>query len=325
MNKDWFKRKVEEIEVPKEELFSVIDKGIEIGRKQKKNKKKTKYSLSLLSAAVMIILSSGFVFSPVTSVLASVPIIGSFYENFHRSMGEELEKKDLVTELNQTVTDNGVDVTVTSVYYDGIFFGVTFRASGNELNIEIDDENLSNYEYYLYENGYEDGTVKVSWGGAFYPLQLDGNDYIGAIELEYPDKELPKDFSLPLIFSNIGGIEGEWVFQIPIEQIPPKMRTLGKEYTTKNDTFSFTLTDIIIGETNMAINYETDIPVDVLKLTILDNKGNDLSSDSIRSYDEERAVFLTGIESSTKYLTLYPTDYRNGEVVKLDPLKIEIR
>ncbi|WP_026675191.1 DUF4179 domain-containing protein [Alkalihalobacterium bogoriense] len=323
MNKKWFEDKTNGIDVPIDEVYAVIDRAIDRGKKQKNKRNRTKFSLSILSAAATMILALGFVFSPVTNVLANVPIIGEFYESFNKSIGQVVEKEHLVTEINHTVTDNGVDLTLTSVFFDGIYIGITFRASGEDLfsNSELGEDNFtSEYDFYLYE----EGPVRVGWGGEHHGLQQIGSDYIGAIELEFPEKELPKDFTLPITFNSIGGVEGNWTFNVPVAQNPPLTILLGKELTTKNDSHTLTLQSMTLGKSNMALYYETNISEDILKFEIFDDKGNEIVSDSLHSIGNEKAVFTTGIKSETKYLLIYPTDYRDGEIVSLEPLKVNI-
>ncbi|UOE95281.1 DUF4179 domain-containing protein [Alkalihalobacillus sp. LMS39] len=321
MNKKWFEDKTNDIDVPIDEVYAVIDRAIDRGRKQKNKRNRTRFSLSILSAAATMVLALGFVFSPVTNVLANVPIIGEFYESFNKSMGQVVENEHLVTEINHTVTNNGVALTLTSVFFDGIYIGITFRASGEELisKSELGDDNSTfEYDFYLYE----EGPVRVGWGGGHHGLQQIGNDYIGAIELEYPEKELPKDFTLPITFTSIGGVEGNWTFNVPVVSIPPM--TISIDETAKNDSYTFNLQSMTIGHSNMALYYETNISQDILKFDIVDDKGNEIANNSLYSIGSEKAVFKTGIKSETKYLLIYPTDYRDGQVVSLEPIKVMI-
>ena len=166
MKKDWFNIKTDNIEVPTEELFSAIEKGLDNGRRNRKNKRKTWLAASFASMAASLILISGFAFSPMTKVLANVPVIGSIYESLHMKIGKELEAKNLVTELNQTASDNGVDVTLTSVYYDGVYVGITFKAEGEDLTNEINrDGLLTDYDYYLHKEQINEQEVKMGWVG----------------------------------------------------------------------------------------------------------------------------------------------------------------
>ena len=89
MPKDLFNSYTNDIEVPKEDLIRAIDTGIERGEKFLKTNKRTsilKRTSFLTSAAATLLLASGFVFSPVTNVLAQVPLIGGIYEKYQMQL-----------------------------------------------------------------------------------------------------------------------------------------------------------------------------------------------------------------------------------------------
>ncbi|MBS4201142.1 DUF4179 domain-containing protein [Bacillus sp. FJAT-49732] len=319
MNKISFNVKMENIEVPVDELFSAIDKGIEKGRKRKKYKKNAFKALSIVSMAASLILVSGFIFSPITKVLASVPVIGSIYESLHLNMGKNLEAKNLVTEVNQTVSNNGVNVTLTSVYYDGVYIGITFKTDGESLKGFESKDLYNDYDFYLYE---KDG-MKYNWTGSGEGLQKVDDYYVSAIEMQYPDKQLPKDFTVPITFTKMGDVEGTWQFDIPVTHLPLKTFTI-ENNTSQDEKYSFTLESIVLGETNIRLDYTTSIPDDYLNFKIMDDKGNELAEDTHRTHGSESAVFETGI-GDTKYLVICPIYRIEGVDTELEPLMVNVQ
>lgn len=315
MNKVWFNGKIDNMKVPEKELFSVIDEAIEKGKKHKKYKKRSRMTIFACSTSVALILISGFVFTPMTKVLAAVPLVGSIYESLHMNMGAEIEKKELITELNQTVSDNGIDITITSAYYDGSYIGVTFKAEGEGLS----NSAVVDYSFYHYvKNG-----VKMGWSGFLGDLiEVDGY-YESAIQIQYPEKELPKEYTLPLIFDNMGGVDGKWEFEIPVTQLPMKKVSM-EVSTSKNEKFSFSLTSLVIGESNMRLHYSTTIPTDNLILKIIDDKGTELTKNTLLQYGDESAIFSTGIGDKTKYLLIYPIYRTKDETIELEPIKVKV-
>ncbi|MGE8207304.1 DUF4179 domain-containing protein [Heyndrickxia sp. NPDC080065] len=331
MNKEWFNVKTENIEVPVDELFTAIDKGIEKGRRKKKNKKKTKLAVSITSIAASLLLVSGFVFSPMTKVLASVPVIGSIYKSFDMKMGKELEAKNLVTKISQTASDKGITITLTSVYYDGIYIGITFKAEGEPLakfeekcrlvldqGFSLWEKGISEFDYYLYKM---DG-MKWSGGGRDSHLQKVGDYYKGAMEMQFIYEQLPKDFTLPITFENMGGVKGNWHFEIPVKQLPLKTLTF-ENSTSQDENYSFTMKSMIIGKSNIRLDYKTSIPMDFLNFKIIDDKGNDLS-EALRSLGSDSAIFETGI-GDTKYLVIYPQHRGYLKYIDLEPLKVNVQ
>ncbi len=207
MNKEWLDQ-VDKIEVPKEEVNAVIAKAIAAGKnqKQKRKRKTIKSSIFISSAAASLVLASGFVFAPVSNVLANVPILGSIYEDFSSSVGYELFANDLVTSLNQKASSNGVDVTITSAYYDGNVIGITFKAEGKGLSIEHMDEGnrpVSGYSYHLF-----DGFDKNQWSSSGTELKETEDGFVGAVEFYNPDDQIPANFTLPLAFTHMADVNG---------------------------------------------------------------------------------------------------------------------
>ena len=59
------------------------------------------------------------------SVLASAPLIGGIFQQFNDKTGMELAHQQAVTELDQSMTKNGVTVKLTSAYFDGVAVSIT--------------------------------------------------------------------------------------------------------------------------------------------------------------------------------------------------------
>lgn len=337
MNKIWFNEKVSNIEIPEEELFLAIDKGIKEGRKRKTFKRNTKWIASLTTIAASLLIASGFVFSPVAKVMANAPIIGSFYKNLYEGyegpsfkMGRQLESNNLITELHETVTDNGVNVTITSAYYDGSYIGVSFKAEGLDLT-EEELEKLENSDDGSFEYDFDiKQEIRPISGGNSHLKKID-NHYVGAVEMEYDLDEFPKDFPFSITFQRIGNVEGKWHFEVPVTQIPTKKYEIVNN-TVKDEKYSFTLESLMIGESNMRINFKTSIPEDEIGETvhvtykIYNDKREEFAYDTIDSIGHDNITFQTGV-GDTDYILIYPMYYEKGghEYKKLDPIKVKIK
>lgn len=326
MSKDWFNEQIEKIEVPRDDVFSAIHKGIALGRKEKKKKKwlsglrKTSF---ITSSAASILLVSGLIFSPVNQVLANVPIIGGLYDNFNSGMGKGLTASRLVTELNEKATSNGIDVTLTSAFYDGYAIGFTFKANGEDISVSSNQDlgPEAGYSYHLF-----DGIDNEQWAGTTEGLKKKDNSYIGAFSLEYPEKELPKELTVPLVFTHIGGKDGEWKFNVQVQQIPVN-KIESNIITSSNDgAYSFKMESLIRGEATTVINYHTTIPEyeskDLFDIKVVDDQGNELSRSRVSS---QIATFSEKVDKEAKYLMIYP-EFSNsqGTRVSLEPIKINL-
>jgi Domain of unknown function (DUF4179) len=280
MDKKWFEEEMNSIEVPKEEVFEAISTGIQKGRKQKVRKKTAKISAAFTTAAASMVLVSGFLFAPVNNALAKLPVLGGIYEKVGSQVGKELYFSDKVTEVNQAATSNGVDVTITSTYYDGNIIGVTFKAKGDDLSIEHMDEGnrpVSGYSYHLF-----DGKDQNQWGSGSSGLKKDGDEFIGSIEFYRDGKEPPENFTLPLTFTHMADVNGTWTFDVPVERIPSETIHTDVRTESPHGEFELQVTSITKGKatTTLEYTYSVKSEKDTLNLVVFDDLGNRLSKSS---------------------------------------------
>ncbi|MGM0751534.1 MAG: DUF4179 domain-containing protein [Bacillota bacterium] len=285
MDRKWFEKEMNTIEVPKEEVFEAISSGIQKGRKQKVRKKTAKISASFTTAAASMVLVSGFLFAPVNNALAKLPVLGGIYEKVGSDIGKELYFSDKVTEVNQAATSNGVDVTITSTYYDGNVIGVTFKAKGDELSIEHMDKGnrpVSGYSYHLF-----DGKDQNQWGSGSSGLKKDGDEFIGSIEFYRDGKEPPENFTLPLTFTHMADVNGTWTFDVPVKRIPSETIQTDARTESPDGEFELLVTSITKGKatTTLEYTYSVESRKDTLNLIVFDDLGNRLSKSSADTLD----------------------------------------
>ncbi|MET3730030.1 hypothetical protein ABID52_003647 [Fictibacillus halophilus] len=306
------------------ELLSAIQKGVNEGKRIKRKervKARLKVSAWMSGTAASVVLVSGFVFSPINTVLADVPLIGKLYEELDISIGKELAASNLVTEINQKATSNGVDVTVTSAYYDGNVIGVTIKAEGKDLSVGAMDKKHSP------ETGYTiGGADKDQLVGLRGPLQkLKEGSYVAALEFELKEKELPKNYTLPLQFTLIANKKGIWNFSIPVKQLPVETIKLNESSSTKNGLHKINLNKLSIAKASSTLYYtfdtiKGDLNQDV-HLIVFDEHGKrvPLRSNGVENSIEHsegvkqyRELQLGKIADDVNYLMVYP------EVVSMD-------
>ncbi|UOQ43743.1 DUF4179 domain-containing protein [Halobacillus salinarum] len=318
MKKDWFDERWNSIEVPEEELDKVITNGIQAGKKETPNKKHWKLPAMVSSAAASLVLVSGLVFSPITEVLAKVPLLKIVYDEISFPVGSELFSKQLVTELNETATSNGVDVTITSAYYDNTLLGITFKVTSDQLSIEAMDRKNSpqaGYSYYLF-----DGDEQNQWGGSMSQLKETEEGFVGSMEFQQR-KSIGEDFTLPITFTSILGKKGTWKFDIPIEQRTPEKIKIDEHATTTKGDYSFSLNSITKGEATTILNYTTTRPPigedDRFSLDVVDAQGNQLEKRSIgKTLDvnetkgsikvKEQSLLTSTLNEKDDYIVIHP-------------------
>ncbi|UOQ50400.1 DUF4179 domain-containing protein [Gracilibacillus caseinilyticus] len=325
MDKERLHREIDEIEVPQSEIYHAIEKGMEEGRKEKvpKRRSKVKFFSAAASIAAVAFLAAGFIFAPISYALSSIPLLGSIYDKVGMQIGEELLESDLVTQLNQKASSKGVDITITSAYYDGNVIGITFNAKGDKLSLDrvggAGPE--AGYGFHLF-----DGKEQNQWSASMSGLKETEDGYIASIEFYNDDADLLENDTLPLTFTSMTGVKGRWKFDVPVEQIPSE--TIYSEAATEleGSGYSLQMESIVKGKATTILNYKTTLPLagkeDELRITVFDNEGNRLSkfhpnvltteikANSVVKKNQE--MFSSSISEDATYLTVQP------EIVKSD-------
>ena len=319
MDKQWFNDEINKIEVPREELHIAITKGITRAQQEKPVKRKDKRrKIAWLAAASVCIcvLGSGFVFPQMNRVLAEVPLIGKVYDYFHDTVGKNLFASKLITELNQQAVSNGISVTMKSVYYDGGRIGITFTVD----NPDKVGESAVSHDHFNYTYKLADGSpkwMKAASGGG----KVTKNGWLGNIRIDYPEKELPPNTTLPITITSIGETKGFWKFDIPVKQLENKKINPQQSVSSEDQQHTFNFENITIGKGATTIDYKAIYPLagenDLARIEkITDDKGNELDmftsgiefgrekvDDRVES--EERSIFGK-IPDDAEFITMYP-------------------
>ncbi|WP_223701571.1 DUF4179 domain-containing protein [Sutcliffiella deserti] len=254
MDKDTFTNKINEVEVPKEEVLQSIKLGVSRAAEKTTYKKKKPIKKFFVSATVAagMLLSSTFIVPSFSEAMADAPLIGGWYSGFNDAVGRNLEEQNLITELNQSYSSNGVDVTLTNAYYDGYLIGIMFYVKGN-----LTDRDGHYYALYELFNGdpLADETKELT------TLEKTDDGYTGHIQIVYPYKELPKSDTIPVSFEEIGNKKGTWQFNVPVQQIPVEKHVFeNKQSTNPEGNVIFKVDSILYGKASTAITYSLTYP-----------------------------------------------------------------
>lgn len=319
MDKQWVNDEINKIEVPREDLQIAIKKGMNRAKQEKPVKRKYKRKkIAWLAAATVCIgvLGSGFVFPQMNRVLAEVPLIGKVYDYFHDTMGQNLTESKLVTELNQQAVSNGVSVTMRSVYYDGGRISVVFKVDNPEqVRIRKPFANDFYYDFKLF-----DGSRKWQSSTSFIGRRTE-NGWLGNIKIDYPEKELPPNTTLPITITSIGETKGFWKFDIPVKQLENRKVNPQQSISSEDQQHTFNFENITIGKGATTIDYKAIYPLvgesDLARIEkITDDKGKEIhmSTSGIefgrekvgdRVESAERSIFEK-IPDSAEFITMYP-------------------
>jgi hypothetical protein len=316
VDKQWFNDEMNKIIVPQPDVSSAVKAGIARAQKEKPVAKGRflRRKAPLIAAALFIgFLGSGFVIPQMNHVLAKVPIIGEFFSYFSDSVGKNLAASKLVTEINQKAVSNGVGVTVDSMYYDAGKVGVIF-------NVDNDDVVKENSKEFFIDFKLGDGSSKwhnsASMTGLITPK---GN--IGNIIIDYPEKELPANTTLPLTITSINSTKGTWKFDIPINQLDSRKVNLQQSVSSDDNQHEFKLETITIGKESAAIDYKAIHSLagenDVMRIDkVTDEHGKEilLLASGIEfgrnkmgnSIESEGRSIIEKIPDQAKFLMIYP-------------------
>jgi hypothetical protein len=306
MEKKFFPEEYKKIEVPKEDVLKAIKIGI--NRANSNNgPRKIKIIAFSVAAAAVIFISSGFIFPTMSKVMADMPLVGLLFKDV---VEENLASQKLITQLNETSSYKGIDVAITSAYYDGAVVGVNFDVKG-DVKTDKEGNLIGFYEIF-------DGDKSISETKELIYMERSDSGYTGHIQLSYPKSVLPEDTTFPLEFLRIGEKKGSWRFNVPIKQLPYETVTINKD--SSNGDFKIKIDSIITGKASTAINYTATFPNggnhDNVRFEIYDDKGNpihritDIGLEKKKSGEQivvkGRMNILQTIKGKTSYLEIRP-------------------
>ncbi|MBZ5749609.1 DUF4179 domain-containing protein [Metabacillus rhizolycopersici] len=307
------KRAIEKIVVPKEKVFNAIGKGLKMSGQGRKTKKRKVLAGSAAAAVLLgMTVASGFMNPTMNKVLANAPLIGGIFQEFDDSMGVELANQDAVTELNQSLTKNGVTVKLTSAYFDGNVVSITgFVDKGVEKGHNETGEVSFDMNF---EQNKGDHDPWLSGSRAIKKVE---NGYNFQWKMEYPYKSFKENFTLPITIHNINGIKGEWKFDIPIKQEKNSTLAINQEQGYPEDEVKIRIKEILTAKASSSLIYETveKYKGDDIYLKAVDNKGKvyRFGDETLLEESEQEDGYhstirreMTRLNSDITSLTFYP-------------------
>lgn len=317
------KSELENIDIPSQ-LHDRVKLGVKQAKQEKleeqrqpQRKIRNKWKVGGIVAASLltITLSSGFVHPSMNQVLASTPLLGGIYEQFGDKMGMHLAEQNLVTQLNEEVTKNGVTVKLTNLYYDGDVVSVTGHVSGDLSKGHNEPGEVSFDVNFEHNKGDNDPWLR----GMSKDLQEAGKGYDFQWKLNYPYKKIKESFTLPITIHNINGIEGEWNFELPLTQEPSKVLVLDHTQHYENDAVRIKLTELKHSKASSSLTFETitSFERDYIELykaedengKVLFHYENDTLLTKSKEDDGYHQTFrktVDQIAEGTKTITFYP-------------------
>lgn len=324
MDNNEVKKAIDQLHVPDEAVLKAIQQGINRNEQTKNASSTRKWLISGVAAATIIggTFTSGFISPHMNKVLAQAPLVGDLYKKFGDDMGANLADQHLVTSLNETSTKNGVEVTLTSAYFDGDVVSVTGHVNDavdngmnekGEVSFDMNFENEKG-DSDIWKNG--GMTKKINKVNGGYDFQL---------IITYPYDEFNTNLTLPITIRDINGIKGDWNFDVPLTQRENETIVVNHTENYPKDQTSFTVEKINKANASSTLTYKVFSPykrdqIDFKKA--VDDKGNVLYTFSNTNVLTERKVEGGYIKTIRKPFEKLPKDIKS---ITLYPAVMDIR
>lgn len=305
------KNAIDQIPVPKERVFNAINKGLTMTGHSKN--RRVLLSIGTAAALLVITVASGFVSPTMNQVLAKAPFIGELFKEFDDTMGLSLANQEAVTELNQSLTKNGVTVKLTSAYFDGNVVSVTGFVDEDVEKGHNEKGEVSFDVNFEHNQGDNDPWLR----GKSNDIKKVENGYNFQWKMQYPYKSFKDNFTLPITIHNINGIKGEWNFDIPIQQEKNRTLVINQEQEYLEDEVKIRINEILTAKASSSLVYEIvrKYKGDEIYLDVVDNKGKKYKfgdqtyleeSKQEDGYHSTVRTEMTKFNSDVTSLTFYP-------------------
>ncbi|MDW2876516.1 MULTISPECIES: DUF4179 domain-containing protein [Bacillaceae] len=318
--------------------FSESDKKgvfLKMEKQQKPKRIKLIPALTLaalpLIATILIISSNSSINNHPEKPLSST--IADRDEAVHNPLGDaglqNLHNEGKFQEINQTVEDNGIAVTIHEALYDGDRIALIYSAKKNNVPME---------RPYFYDKLTVNGDDSYNYSGGTQSIDK-GHRYLHQI---HPSADWPDQFELGVQLFSVGEQKGEWNFEFPIEKAVDAIE-LRPTDTASNDEWTVTLEKAALSQSSTLLKVNMATPgskeevmghLDRFIFEVKDNKGNILpfmtmggtSGDDIAGeYIEKYRLYYEPMSKLPESLSIQPyiedADYHEA----LDsPLKQEL-
>lgn len=245
----------EKIPVPTNALQDRIRQGITQGvaeRQHVRPRRKQYVAIAGLAASLFV---TTFIVPPFASAMSHVPLIGGLYRPFTEqgTVGTEIEKKQLATTIDQTVTDQGITIKVVDAYYDGTTIGMNLTATGvPDVN---ETKRAAFYEVFKGDKRFE-GTENQELAH----FKQDGKVWKARIEYDVGLQKLSDSMQVPLVISEMFGLDGNWQFEVPVKRLQAIEQTFNTTVKNPDYAVDVTLKQMTKGQASTTFDYTAVYP-----------------------------------------------------------------
>ena len=308
------------IEITKN-MDKAIDNGIKRASIELKSKKikKRKISIGITAACFCLVVTFG---ATNPALAAKLPIVGSVFEAIEKNIQFPGEYSQYATSVNEVVSDDGINVTLSDILCDGEGLYVTYKVESKEPfkytswgDKPLDMNQLMTRETYnkvSFSNKELDNSGFSGLEGKF----IDDNTFIGMERyyLNSLNTEIPDSFEFQVKLTSIGthGLKendkdqefnGTWAFKVPVKVDKSISKNIEINYKADN---GFSLDSIEITPYNLVIK-NTNLDQDDYKLKVTTDDNKELEFDRFGGSDDNN--------KQINYLSALPKDCKNLRVI----------
>ncbi|SOC44094.1 DUF4179 domain-containing protein [Ureibacillus acetophenoni] len=166
----------------------------------------------LVAAAVLTfgVIGSGFVSPTMAQVLKEIPIIGSIFGGSPDTSLQMIHEQGLASQLNETVTNNGISLTITEAFLGGGRIAIAYTIETDKVVLQDISKNQGvplSFDAQL--NGQRFDYI------AEFEQHVNGDVATGIIDMDYGlSYSLIDQPTLFLNVNEIAGVQGTWNFEL---------------------------------------------------------------------------------------------------------------
>ncbi|MFY0543752.1 DUF4179 domain-containing protein [Brevibacillus sp. H7] len=309
---------IQKMEAPKE-LDIAIDQAIQKAKQEKNKIRRPNYKKPIRtflffasSAAVLMacMIGPGFISTSWAEALSNTPLLGKIFKSIGDLGLKEASKQGLASSVQMSTSSQGITLNISEVLYDGTRLSLGYMEESSQPLPAI-DKKKPRFKYVI--DGWD---VQLTSEAV-----IDQNHHIGVMNLrplEAPDS-MPDPFHLELKITQIGDIQGEWDFTIPVKKndsktkfIQPKIVEHIGDTIVLIDTVTFSPRGTELNIRTMDVN-ESDVINTTF--TVSDEQGRFLellegSGYPVSAHDDKRVTFksnflFTPVSPKTSVLILH--------------------
>ncbi|WP_017815083.1 DUF4179 domain-containing protein [Paenibacillus shenyangensis] len=179
-----------------------------------KLRNRPKWQIAILCTLILGVgvLFTAALFPSIGEALRSISFVNRLYQSgLTNPEYQRIEQKQLADSLNDSVTDQGISLTVNDVFYDGVNILISYEVIDKEGKQRIKGSNPGPWLDYDFHGANRNGAMTEPTN-----TLIDSNHLEGVAIISFIDDSLPDKMNVTLFCERITDVRGDWKLTIPI-------------------------------------------------------------------------------------------------------------